>query len=39
MMQKVSPIRVEEQSRAIWRVWFDDPPLNLLGPEMIAELH
>lgn len=34
-----SPIRVERSTETIWRVFLDDPPLNLLGPEMIAELH
>ncbi|MBX9600386.1 MAG: enoyl-CoA hydratase/isomerase family protein [Bryobacteraceae bacterium] len=33
------PIRIEKSSAAIWRVFLDDPPLNLLGPAMIAELH
>jgi enoyl-CoA hydratase/carnithine racemase len=32
-------IRVTKRSRAQWRVTFDNPPLNIFGPETIPELN
>jgi enoyl-CoA hydratase/carnithine racemase len=32
------PLLVSKQSDAYWRVTFDNPPLNLIDPEMIAAL-
>jgi enoyl-CoA hydratase/carnithine racemase len=31
-------IRLERKSRAYWRVTFDNPPLNIFGPETIPQL-
>lgn len=31
-------ISVERRSSALWRVTFDNPPLNIFGPEMIPQL-
>lgn len=33
-----SQVRLEKQSPAFWRVTFDDPPLNIFGPETIPQL-
>jgi enoyl-CoA hydratase/carnithine racemase len=32
-------IRLERQSAAYWRVTFDNPPLNIFGPETIPQLN
>jgi enoyl-CoA hydratase/carnithine racemase len=34
---KSRQIRVSKESREYWRVTFDNPPLNLMGPEFVAE--
>src|SRR5436189_3976376 len=31
-------VRLNRQSRGCWRVIFDNPPLNLMGPEFVLEL-
>jgi enoyl-CoA hydratase/carnithine racemase len=35
--KKTSQIRLGRQSPAYWRVTFDNPPLNLMGPEFVLE--
>jgi enoyl-CoA hydratase/carnithine racemase len=35
---KTTPIRLNRLSRAHWRVIFDNPPLNLMGPEFVLQL-
>jgi enoyl-CoA hydratase/carnithine racemase len=35
---KSSPIRLNRLSPAYWRVAFDNPPLNLMGPEFVLQL-
>ena len=30
-------IRLTRRSPAYWRVTFDNPPLNVMGPEMVRE--
>ena len=35
--KKTSQIRLNRQSPAYWRVTFDNPPLNLMGPEFVLE--
>jgi enoyl-CoA hydratase/carnithine racemase len=35
--KKTSQIRLSRQSPAYWRVTFDNPPLNLMGPEFVLE--
>jgi len=32
---KTAPIRLNRVSPACWRVTFDNPPLNLMGPEFV----
>ena len=32
-------IRLEQRSPSYWRVTFDHPPLNVFGPESIAQLN
>ncbi len=34
---KSAQIRVEQRSPAYWRVTFDNPPINVMGPEMVRE--
>jgi enoyl-CoA hydratase/carnithine racemase len=34
---KSSQIRIERRSPAYWRVTFDNPPINVMGPEMVRE--
>jgi enoyl-CoA hydratase/carnithine racemase len=34
---KPSQIRVTKQSPAYWRVTIDNPPINVMGPEMVRE--
>jgi hypothetical protein len=35
---KTAQVRLNRQSPAYWRVIFDNPPLNLMGPEFVMEL-
>jgi enoyl-CoA hydratase/carnithine racemase len=35
---KTAPIRLNRLSPAHWRVVFDNPPLNLMGPEFVLQL-
>ena len=34
---KTAQIRLTRSSAAFWRVTFDNPPLNLMGPEFVLE--
>jgi hypothetical protein len=34
---KVAQIRVSRRSPAYWRVTVDNPPINVMGPEMVRE--
>jgi enoyl-CoA hydratase/carnithine racemase len=34
---KSSQIRIERRLPAYWRVTFDNPPINVMGPEMVRE--
>jgi len=34
---KTAQVRLNRQSPACWRVIFDNPPLNLMGPEFVLE--
>jgi hypothetical protein len=34
---KTAQIRLTRSSPAYWRITFDNPPLNLLGPEFVLE--
>jgi enoyl-CoA hydratase/carnithine racemase len=34
---KSTQIRVTRRSPAYWRVTFDNPPINVMGPEMVRE--
>ena len=34
---KPEQIRVKRQSPAYWRVTIDNPPINVMGPEMVRE--
>jgi enoyl-CoA hydratase/carnithine racemase len=34
---KTAQVRLNRQSPAYWRVIFDNPPLNLMGPEFVLE--
>src|SRR5580692_7588482 len=34
---KSAQIRVERRSPAYWRVTFDNPPINVMGPEMVRQ--
>jgi enoyl-CoA hydratase/carnithine racemase len=36
-MTKTQQIRVSRPSPACWRVTFDNPPLNLMGPQLVEE--
>src|SRR3984957_18157492 len=36
-LTKPAQIRVTRQSPSYWRVTFDNPPLNVMGPEMVRE--
>ena len=36
-MPKTAQIRLSRTSSAHWRVIFDNPPLNLMGPEFVLE--
>jgi enoyl-CoA hydratase/carnithine racemase len=36
-MTKRSQVRVNRESATCWRVMFDNPPLNLMGPEFVLE--
>ena len=35
--RKPAQIRVTKRSPAYWRVTFDNPPINVMGPEMVRE--
>ncbi|MBY0506912.1 MAG: enoyl-CoA hydratase/isomerase family protein [Bryobacteraceae bacterium] len=35
---QTTPLHIEKQSASIWRVILNDPPFNLIGPQMIAAL-
>jgi enoyl-CoA hydratase/carnithine racemase len=35
---KTAQIRVTQSSPAYWRVTFDNPPLNLMGPEFVLKI-
>src|ERR1700744_4765784 len=37
VLTKPAQIRVERRSPAYWRVTFDNPPINVMGPEMVRE--
>jgi enoyl-CoA hydratase/carnithine racemase len=34
---KTAQIRLSRSSPAYWRVTFDNPPLNLMGPDFVLE--
>jgi hypothetical protein len=34
---KTAQIRVNRISPAYWRITFDNPPLNLMGPEFVLQ--
>ena len=34
---KTAQIRVTRPSPAYWRITFDNPPLNLMGPDFVVE--
>jgi len=34
---KAAPIRVAQRSPAYWRVTIDNPPINVMGPEMVQQ--
>ena len=34
---KPAQIRLTQRSPAYWRVTFDNPPINVMGPEMVRE--
>ena len=34
---KTAQIRLTRSSPACWRITFDNPPLNLMGPEFVLE--
>ncbi len=34
---KSAQIRITRRSPEYWRVTFDNPPINVMGPEMVAE--
>ncbi len=36
-LMKIAQIRVHHISAAYWRVTFDNPPLNLMGPEFVLQ--
>ena len=36
-LSKPAQIRITKQSPAYWRVTFDNPPINVMGPEMVRE--
>jgi enoyl-CoA hydratase/carnithine racemase len=36
-LSKPAQIRVTKRSPAYWRVTFDNPPINVMGPEMVRE--
>jgi enoyl-CoA hydratase/carnithine racemase len=36
-LTKPAQIRIERRSPAYWRVTFDNPPINVMGPEMVRE--
>jgi len=36
-MTKSTQIRLDRKSHSCWRVIFDNPPLNLMGPEFVLE--
>src|SRR5271169_3153574 len=36
-LTKPAQIRVTKRSPAYWRVTFDNPPINVMGPEMVRE--
>jgi enoyl-CoA hydratase/carnithine racemase len=38
IMTNSSPLAVSKPSDSHWRVTFDNPPLNLIDPEMIVAL-
>jgi len=35
---KSAQIRVARRSPAYWRVTIDNPPINVMGPEMVRQL-
>jgi enoyl-CoA hydratase/carnithine racemase len=36
-LTKPAQIRITRRTPAYWRVTFDNPPLNVMGPEMVKE--
>jgi hypothetical protein len=34
---KTAPMRLNRLSSTYWRVKFDNPPLNLMGPEFVLQ--
>src|ERR1700685_4471186 len=36
-LTKPAQIRVTQRSAAYWRITFDNPPINVMGPEMVRE--
>ena len=38
-MSEQTQLRIAHDSPALWRVAFDNPPINLLDPDTIRELH
>lgn len=38
-MSNTTQIHLERNSPALWRVTFDNPPLNIFGPEMLPRLN
>jgi enoyl-CoA hydratase/carnithine racemase len=37
MIQTLSQVRITRRSPAYWRVTIDNPPLNVMGPEMVKQ--
>ncbi len=38
-LTKPAQIRITRRTPAYWRVTFDNPPLNVMGPGMVKEFH
>jgi enoyl-CoA hydratase/carnithine racemase len=38
-VKKSEQIRLERRTPSYWRVMFDNPPLNIFGPETIPQLN
>jgi enoyl-CoA hydratase/carnithine racemase len=36
---RMAQIKLTRPSRRYWRITFDNPPLNLMGPEFVLEFH